>query len=228
MDYGETVQEFEEFFTEEYHQEVSKAVENQRNVVVEFQKLDMFSPEVTDHLRENPEKAIEAAEEGLQAHEKINSGEMTVKFRNFPEHDFVLIDNLDVSHIGKLIPIKGEIVKAKKNSPEIVSGVFECVQCGDLYEKEQAPGEDLKAPYKCDCGSKKFEVQEKIMQDTQKIWLKNDEWKLPVKITGDQVIKKIKNLPGTQASAIGVLREVEEGDDAPFKLEVNNFRTETS
>ena len=64
MDYGEAVTEFEEFFTEKYEQEVLSA-EKQGNdsVIVEFKDLDMFKPEITDYLKEEPEKALDAASE---------------------------------------------------------------------------------------------------------------------------------------------------------------------
>mgnify|MGYP002761959029 CR=1 FL=1 len=218
MDYGEAVNEFEEFFSESYYAEVSEAVkEGDDAVVVDYQELDMFSPDVTDYLRDNPENGIGAAEEGLQVHEQVTSEEMGVRFSNFPEHEFVLLRNLRSEHIGKFIPIEGMIKRASQVKPEVVSAVFECVQCGDLYEKEQDSSK-LKSPYKCDCGSKKFDVQEKIMTDTQVVTLEeNPESRegseqptsLSVRLEGDLVDPEFQKrvVPGNVVEVTGVVRE---------------------
>ena len=218
MDYGEAVNEFEEFFSESYYAEVSEAVkEGEDAVVVDYQELDMFSPDVTDYLRENPENGIGAAEEGLQVHEQVTSEDMGVRFSNFPEHEFVLLRNLRSEHIGKFIPIEGMIKRASQVKPEVVSAVFECVQCGDLYEKEQDSSK-LKSPYKCDCGSKKFDVQEKIMTDTQVVTLEeNPESRegseqptsLSVRLEGDLVDPEFQKrvVPGNVVEVTGVVRE---------------------
>ena len=218
MDYGDAVNEFEEFFSESYYAEVSEAVKDGDDaVVVDYQELDMFSPEVTDYLRENPENGIGSAEEGLQVHEQVTSEDMGVRFSNFPEHEFTLLRNLRSEHIGKFIPIEGMIKRASQVKPEVVSAVFECVQCGDLYEKEQDSSK-LKSPYKCDCGSKKFDVQEKIMTDTQVVTLEeNPESRegseqptsLSVRLEGDLVDPEFQKrvVPGNVVEVTGVVRE---------------------
>ncbi|AOV95248.1 hypothetical protein AQV86_05010 [Nanohaloarchaea archaeon SG9] len=218
MDYGEAVNEFEEFFSESYYAEVSEAVKDGDDaIVVDYQQLDMFSPDVTDYLHDKPENGIGAAEEGLQVHEQVTSEDLTVRFSNFPEHEFVLLKNLRSEHIGRFIPIEGMIKRASQVKPEVVSAVFECVQCGDLYEKEQDSSK-LKSPYKCDCGSKKFEVQEKIMTDTQVVTLEeNPESRegseqptsLSVRLEGDLVDPEFQKrvVPGNVVEVTGVMRE---------------------
>lgn len=218
MDYGEAVNEFEEFFSEQYYAEVSTAVKDGDGaVVVDFQDLDMFSFDVTDYLRGNPENGVQAAEEGLQAHDQVTDEEMAVRFSNFPEEDFVLLRNLRSEHIGKFVPIEGMIKRASQVKPEVVSAIFECVQCGDVYEKEQDSSK-LKSPYKCDCGSKKFDVQEKIMTDTQVVTLEeNPESRegseqptsLSVRLEGDLVDPEFQKrvVPGNVVEVTGQMRE---------------------
>lgn len=217
MDYGEAVTEFEEFFTERYEDEVIQAEKRgDESVVVEFEQLDLFSPELTEYLKDNPEEGIAAAEEGVQAIELLDS-EMSIRFVNMPEEDYVLLKNLRSEHIGKFVPIEGMIKRASQVKPEVVSAVFECTQCGEKYTKEQDSSE-LKSPYKCDCGSKRFEPLEKNMTDTQVVTLEeNPESRegseqpssLSVRLEGDLVDPEFqkKVVPGNVVEVTGIVRE---------------------
>jgi replicative DNA helicase Mcm len=218
MDYGEAVKDLEEFFSDLYFQEVVEAVKNGRDsVVVEFEELDIFSPELTDYLRENPVSAVDAAEEGIQSHEQITEEDFSVRFVGMPDEDKVLLKNLRSEHIGKFIPVEGMIKRASQVKPEVISAIFECTQCGDRYEKEQDSSE-LKSPYKCDCGSKKFESIEKVMTDTQIVTLEEDPESregseqpssLSVRLEGDLVDPDFqkKIVPGNVVEVTGVMRE---------------------
>lgn len=222
MDYGEAVTEFEEFFSEKYYEKVASAIQDGKEaIIVDFMDMDVFSPALSDYLRDHPESAVDAAAEGVRGVDIAPDEEFTVRFTNMPEEDFVLLKNLRSKHLGKFIPVEGMIKRASQVKPEVVSAVFECTQCGDRYEKEQDSSK-LKSPYKCDCGSRKFEVVEKIMTDTQNIVLEeNPESRegseqpssISVRLEGDLVDPDFqrKVVPGNVAEVTGVLRE------RPFK-----------
>ena len=217
MDYGEAVTKFEEFFTERYEDEVIQAEKRgDESVVVEYKEIDRFSFELTEYLKDNPEQGIDAAEEGVLAIELLDS-EMSIRFVNMPEEDYVLLKNLRSEHIGKFVPIEGMIKRATQVKPEVVSAVFECTQCGDRYTKEQDSSE-LKSPYKCECGSKRFEPLEKNMTDTQVVTLEeNPESRegseqpssLSVRLEGDLVDPEFqkKIVPGNVVEVTGIVRE---------------------
>ncbi|MFQ3275374.1 MAG: replicative DNA helicase Mcm [Candidatus Nanohaloarchaea archaeon] len=218
MEYGEAVNEFEEFFSEQYYKDVAGAVqEGESSIVVDFMEMDIFNPELGDYLRDEPESAMNAAEEGVKGVDIISDEEPNIRFVNMPEEDFVLLKNLRSKHIGKFIPVNGMIKRASQVKPEVVSAIFECSQCGDRYEKEQDSSE-LKSPYKCDCGSRKFEVEEKKMTDTQNIVVEEDPESregseqpetLSVRLKGDLVDPDFqkKVVPGNKAEITGVIRE---------------------
>ncbi len=218
MDYGEAVREFEEFFSQKWYRQVAEAVQDgEDSVVVDFQELDIFEPRLSDYLRENPDSAVDAAEEGVKGVDIISDEELQVRFENMPEEDFVKLKNLRSEHIGKFVPLEGMIKRASQVKPEIKMGIFECTQCGDQYEKEQDSSE-LKSPYKCECGSRKFEVVEKVMTDTQNIVLEeNPESRegseqpatINVRLEGDLVDPDFqkKVVPGNVAHITGILRE---------------------
>ncbi|MDY6773949.1 MAG: hypothetical protein SVS85_02015, partial [Candidatus Nanohaloarchaea archaeon] len=109
------------------------------------------------------------------------------------------------------------IKRASQVKPELTEAEFECTQCGDLHVKEQDSTE-LKSPYKCECGSRKFEVASKVMTDTQNVVLEeNPESRegseqpanLNVRLEGDLVDPDFqkKVVPGNVAAITGVLRE---------------------
>lgn len=228
MEYGEAVRTFEEFFSEKCYKQVAAAVQaGEESVVIDFQELDIFNPELTDYMRDNPSSAIDASEEGILGVDIISDEEINVRVKNMPEEDFVKLMNLRSQHIGRFIPVEGMIKRASQVKPEVVSAVFECTQCGDQYEKEQDSSK-LKSPYKCDCGSRKFEVQEKVMTDTQNIVLEESPDSregseqpatLSVRLEGDLVDPDFqrKVVPGNIAHVTGVIRE------KPFKKDSKKF-----
>lgn len=218
MEYGEAVNEFEELFSTEMYEEVARAVQSgDDSVVVNFKEMDIFSPELAEFLKEHPHDGINAAEEAVEGVDIVSNEELKVRFTEMPEEDFVYLKNLRSKHIGKFVPIEGMIKRASQVKPEVVSAIFECSQCGDRYEKEQDSTE-LKSPYKCDCGSRKFNVVEKKMTDTQNITVEeNPESRegseqpstLSVRLEGDLVDPEFQKrvVPGNVAHITGVLKE---------------------
>ncbi len=218
MEYGGAVNEFEEFFSEKCYEQVADAVQKgEKSIVVDFQELDLFNVELAEYLKDNPESALDAAEEGVLGVDIVPDEEFKIRFTHMPEEDFVLLKNLRSEHLNQFTPIEGMIKRASQVKPEVVSAIFECSQCGDRYEKEQDSSQ-LKSPYKCDCGSRKFEVIEKKMTDTQLITVEeNPESRdgseqpssLQVRLEGDLVDPEFqkKVIPGNVAEITGVLKE---------------------
>jgi len=217
MDYEDAVEEFNEFFYERCYEAVDEAVRNgQSYVSVDFQEMDAFEFWLSEFLNENPSKGISAAEEGLEEIDLITDEDLNVRFKNMPEEDYVLLKDLRSEHIGDFIPISGVIVDATGISMEVVSAEFECTNCGEIIEKEQEPGQDLGSPYKCDsCGSRKFEVYNKIHQDVQEITLRstlgNSNVKLKGRLTGSLVTPK-DELLDKEVNVTGVLQANEDGE----------------
>lgn len=218
MEFGEAVREFEEFFSQKWYKKVAEAVqEGDSSVVVDFEELDVFNPELADFLRDDPDSALDAASEGVIGVDIVSDEEFNIRFTNMPDEDFVKLKNLRSEHIGKFVPIEGMIKRASQVKPELTEAEFECTQCGDLHVKEQDSTE-LKSPYKCECGSRKFEVVDKKMTDTQNVVLEeNPESRegseqpasLNVRLEGDLVDPDFQKrvVPGNIAHITGVVRE---------------------
>ena len=219
MKYGEAVNEFEEFFSERYYEDVDRVLrEGDESIVVDFQEMDAFNFELSEFLKDNPIEGIAAAEEGVKGVDLITDEELNVRFSNMPEEDFVYLRNLRSQHLGQFIPVEGMIKRASQVKPEVISAEFQCTNCGEIVEKEQDSSK-LKSPYKCEsCGSRKFEVYEKIMTDTQIVTIEeNPESRegseqpqnLSVRLEGDLVDPDFqkKIIPGNVVHITGVLRE---------------------
>lgn len=219
MKYGEAVSEFEEFLSERCYNQIDKAVrEGKKSIVIDFKEMDAFNFELSDYLKDNPNEGVAAAEEGMKGVDLITDEELKVRFGNMPEEDFVFLRNLRSKHLGEFIPVEGMIKRASQVKPEVVSAEFQCTNCGEIVEKEQDSSK-LKSPYKCEsCGSRKFEVYEKIMTDTQIVTVEeNPESRegseqpqnLSVRLEGDLVDPDFqkKIIPGNVVHITGVLRE---------------------
>jgi len=237
MDYGEAVNEFEEFFYERCYEEIDEAVrDGEDSVVIDFQDMDAFEFKLSEFLTENPSEGLSAAEEGIKGVDLITDEELNVRFSNMPEEDFVLLRDLRSEHLGDFIPVEGMIKRASQVNPEVVSAEFQCTNCGEIVEKEQDSSK-LKSPYKCDsCGSRKFEVYNKIMTDTQVVTVEeNPESRegseqpqsLSVRLEGDLVDPDFqkKIVPGNVVHITGVLRERPKKKDSKkydMYMEANN------
>ncbi|MBY6293834.1 AAA domain-containing protein [Nanohaloarchaea archaeon H01] len=237
MEYGEAVNEFEEFFYERCYEEIDEAVrDGEDSVVIDFQDMDAFEFKLSEFLTENPSEGLSAAEEGIKGVDLITDEELNVRFSNMPEEDFVLLRDLRSEHLGDFIPVEGMIKRASQVNPEVVSAEFQCTNCGEIVEKEQDSSK-LKSPYKCDsCGSRKFEVHNKIMTDTQVVTVEeNPESRegseqpqsLSVRLEGDLVDPDFqkKIVPGNVVHITGVLRERPKKKDSKkydMYMEANN------
>ena len=237
MKYGEAVNEFEEFFYERCYEEIDEAVrDGEDSVVIDFQDMDAFEFKLSEFLTENPSEGLSAAEEGIKGVDLITDEELNVRFSNMPEEDFVLLRDLRSEHLGDFIPVEGMIKRASQVNPEVVSAEFQCTNCGEIVEKEQDSSK-LKSPYKCDsCGSRKFEVHNKIMTDTQVVTVEeNPESRegseqpqsLSVRLEGDLVDPDFqkKIVPGNVVHITGVLRERPKKKDSKkydMYMEANN------
>lgn len=224
MPYGEQVDLFEEFFREAYEEELARIQSRGDNaIVVDFNDLERYNPELADEIIEDPEDHIEAATEALTRLSVVETN-LNIRFKNLPEQEFIRIRDLRSQHLDRLSAVEGIVKRASEVRPEVVSAEFECTACGDIVEKEQDSTE-LKSPYKCDCGNRKFEVKDKEMVDVQVITIEEN----PQHIEGSEQPQDIgvylrddlvdpdfqKNItPGNEVVINGVLKEAPRKKDS--------------
>ncbi len=219
MEYDELVQRLELFFSEVAYKEVLEAVQKKTSIVVDFQKLELFDPEMADFLVENPDDFFKAAEEALLSIDVGEEweGKVNVRFSNLPEDYIIPIKHIRSKHIDKFIGIEGVIKLASEVRPEITAATFECGYCGQritiLQEKPS-----LRKPSMCECGNKKhFELVDRRLVDIQHVVVEE----IPEKIEGAQPSKisvflrddlvdpkfQKRVMPGTKVRIYGILRD---------------------
>ncbi|MFB6199944.1 MAG: ATP-binding protein [Candidatus Nanohaloarchaea archaeon] len=162
-EYQDVVEKLVYFLEDRKEQGIKKAYSGLHNLKIRISEIEKYGPEgieLADYFEENPKSFIEALEEAIDT---------ISEFEDKLEYDFKIdVDYYeteiykarDAENLGEIVTLEGTINYASEFSPETISAVFECVQCGDRYKKEQQD-EKLKSPYKCDCGSRKFELEDK-------------------------------------------------------------------
>jgi len=148
---NEFVGRFREFLRKKYYQELVKASHDGKPLSVDFQDLELHSPEMSDLLLQNPEYLLEITEEAIQGIELPSP--VRARFFNLPETSIVPIRDLRARHIGKLISTEGIVRKASEIRPEIIGVVWECPECDSEIETASR-GNFIPKPYSCDCGNK--------------------------------------------------------------------------
>ncbi|MDD3175010.1 MAG: minichromosome maintenance protein MCM [Candidatus Nanoarchaeia archaeon] len=223
MDVGEQLQIFQNFFEKFYYENLISAFQRGENyIVVDFQDLAVFNPELAQKVLDSPEECFKTASlsiERLDLHEDKKEKEFFVRFKNIPLSQKVSIRNIRSKHIGKLIQVDGVIRQKGDVRPKAISAKFECPSCGNIMNIIQID-EKFREPSQCGCGRKGgFKLLDKLLIDIQKIVLEEPTENLD----GGEQAKRFKILlqhdlvspigekktnPGSQVRLVGVVSEI--------------------
>ena len=215
--YGAVITEISDYLMMERSDDIADALIQGERFVVSMEALDSSCPEVFDFFQEKPDAFIDAFEEALEE----NCDDQVPNYRIRPDVDWLkknIADARNSSKIGEPVIVEGVIKRSEQVTPMIVSAVFECTQCGDRVEKQQDSSQ-LKSPYKCDCGSKRFEPIDKKYRDVIDFEISHrDEMETTIyaRLLGDpdldaQVQKDL--MTGSMVTALGVTREKDFGNN---------------
>lgn len=212
--------EFRGFFNNVYRDDILEAAsEGKDHVVIDCHILDKFDPDLLDALINEPDETLNAAQEALDNITFVTDTDLTARFTNLPTSQTIPIRNLRSKHLHSLVEIEGIIRRASEVRPEIIAAKFRCLNCGTIIEKEQESTK-LKKPYQCsECGSKMFDVKEKVMRDLQVLTVEENPEDMdgstdPARIVcflRDELVDPTfqKNIvPGNKVSVTGVLNEM--------------------
>ncbi len=171
LEYGELVRRLGDFVQEKLQDDIAHAIKKDKKswIEVSLPDLDRFDKEIVNKLLKDPDTVLEAFEEVVENSSLVGREDsLEVRIVDLPEEDTVKLSEIYSENIGHFVAVEGIITNNILSKPAVKSGIFECAKCGDQYKKEQ-DSSHLKSPYKCECGSRKFEVVEKILQDTKTI-----------------------------------------------------------
>ncbi len=203
-------------------------VSESRSLIVDFNHLIAFDPELARMALEHPDRYLTAANQAFKEILKEMDSEyldkverVYVRLSSFPEEYRVPLRKLRAEHIGKLIVVNGILVRATEVKPRLVEAIFKCRRCGEqmsILQEERV----LITPVECanpNCRRKgPFDliVEDSTFIDWQKIRMQEKPEDLPPgqlprsidAILTDDIVDIAR--PGDRITLIGVLRPVPE------------------
>ena len=225
VSHEELVEKFNGFLEKVYSKDLAKASNEGKPLVIDFKKLDKFSPELSDILLKNPEKFFEIGYEALDQIELPNPVSIGIK-----EVGATNIRDLRSRHIGKFISIEGTVRRASEIRPEIIETIWECPDCKERIGQLRK-GSFMFRPFQCTkCGNRQNLKQvDKKMIDTR--WITIEEpfeltegerpSQLNILLAEDLVSPEGRRItdPGNRIKLTGILREIPKGKQYSVKLD---------
>ncbi|MBA5942601.1 MAG: minichromosome maintenance protein MCM [Methanophagales archaeon] len=151
-------EKWEDFLKRYYWDEIielSNSYPEKRSLLVKFSEIDIYDPNITDMLLDDPDVILESAARALREID-IPTG-VTLDEANFRVIGLprvVKIRDIRSRDIGKLVCIEGLVTKATEVRPKIVEAVFECPFCHRQFSVMQTGSQSqnqsqFKEPYEC-------------------------------------------------------------------------------
>ncbi|MEN6329245.1 MAG: minichromosome maintenance protein MCM [Methanobacteriaceae archaeon] len=222
-----SIAKFEEFFGTKYKDTVFEALEKypeERSVVVDYNELEMFDPDLADLLIEKPEEVLKAAQLAIQNIDPLRkNAELNTRFQNLRNN--IALRDLRSKFIGKFVAIDGIVRKTDEIRPRIVNATFECRSCMRLHEVNQTSNL-ISEPALCqECGGRSFRLlqEESEFLDTQTTKLQEplenlsggEQPRQIVVVLEDDLVDTIT--PGDIVRITGTLRTVRDEKTKRFK-----------
>ncbi|MFH0875710.1 MAG: minichromosome maintenance protein MCM [archaeon] len=221
MDATAVIKKFTEFFDSYYYKEIAEKVrKGEAFLIVSFNELTKFAPDLADELIESPEETIRAAELAIEQFElEKEVKNFKIRFKELSETQKYMIRHVRSIHLNKFISIKGIVRQKSDVRPQVTSARFECPSCGNIITVLQLDSR-FKEPSRCGCGRKgKFREVSKELVDAQKIVLEESPEdldgseqpkRLDVFLKSDLVspISEKRSNPGSKLIINGILKEV--------------------
>ncbi|MDD5178625.1 MAG: minichromosome maintenance protein MCM, partial [Candidatus Nanoarchaeia archaeon] len=188
------------------------------SIVIDFKKLALFSPELSDMLLEDPEEILKAAEIAIQNLD-LTKKLIRVRLSNLPDSQKVPIKDIRSIHLSKLITFEGIVRQSSDVRPQVVSAKFECPSCGSNLTILQLESK-FREPFRCSCGRKgKFRLVSKELVDAQRLVIEESPEmleggaqpkRLAIFLKEDLVEPKMerKTTPGCKIRFIGLIKEI--------------------
>lgn len=221
------INKFEEFFANEYKEEVFKILEqypDERCLTIEYQKLELFDSDLADLLVEKPDIVLEAAHIAIKNIDPlIKNADIFIKIKDFTNS--VLFENMDSKYIGQFVILEGIIFDVDKPRPQLDIGVFECRGCMRLHNVDQLTHKGITEPSLCsECGGRSFRLleEESKFRESQRITLgeENTAKRIDVLLLYDDCSHD-NYMIGDALRITGTLKAIKLEDGFDYFLEAN-------
>lgn len=221
MDTLQQINSFKEFIEQDYMpQLLEKSRKGERFIVLDFKRLSMFDINLAEELLENPDDVVKAAEMSIEQFDLPGEAKgFSVRIKNLPDSQKILIKDIRSKHLGKLYWYEGVVRQKSDVRPQVTSTRYECPACGNVITVLQLD-QKMKEPTRCGCGRKgKFNLLSKELVDAQRLTLEESSEdleggeqpkRIQVFLKNDLVspLSEKKTNPGTKVVLVGILKEV--------------------
>ncbi len=229
--------------TRKYEELISQMPERGlTSLVVDFSDLYSYNTQLALETIRHPDYCLPRFDSVLMNKLRVRDplyaeeiGEAHVRFRGLPEATD--LRKVGARHIGRMIMIKGIIVRATPIKPLLLKATFECRRCHAKTYVEQT-GPTVSKPVRCsnpECKSREFDLipEESVFVDYQQVTVQERPEDLPpgqlprsmrVVLQGDLVDVA---RPGDRVSITGIVRAVMARTSRVFNLylEANHVDT---
>jgi replicative DNA helicase Mcm len=215
-------------------------VTGERSVVIDYNELLDFDPQLARQILDEPEDCLKTASEAAKAIVDLEDRDYVTKIVE-SGHEFkarlrnvttgkVKLRMIRANHIGKLIMVDGIITRVSEVKPQLTVALFEC-SCGNKIPVDQFEGR-FTPPTACSAcrreGPFNLIVEESKFVDWQKIRIQEMPEELPPgqmprsldAIIKDDLVDVAR--PGDRVAIIGALMSVQ--DFAPKRGRLTTFR----
>ena len=217
----ELVDRFKDFLEKHYYPEiVEKARKGEKFIVISFNDLTQYNPEIADYTLDNPEDALNAASSAIASIETQGDVKgFSVRITKLPESHKLMIRNIRSKNLNKLFYTEGIVRQKSDVRPQVTAAKFECPSCGNALHVLQLDTK-FKEPTRCSCGRKgKFRLLSKELVDAQRLVLEE----VPEQLEGGEQPKRMnaflkndlvsplsekKTNPGSRIIIAGIIKEV--------------------
>ena len=173
MDVQTQIKTLQEFLEKHYYSPLLEQIRiGKKSLNVDFTLLAQFNPEIADLFLDQPEELLKAFEIAVEQFDLPNRpNNFTVRIKNLPKSQKILLRNIRSVHLGKFLFFEGVVRQKSDVRPQVTSARFECPSCGNIIPVLQLD-KQFKEPSKCGCGRKgKFTLLSKELIDAQHLKL---------------------------------------------------------
>ena len=218
MDPQEQVEKAQTVLQTLYEDEIHK-LKNKGNytLIIDFQNLVAFDPELADALLEDPDEIIRAFELAIENVSETDN--FRTRFVSLPKSQFSMIRNIRSSNINRLIVLEGIVRQSSDVRPQVTAARFECPSCAHTITILQIESK-FKEPSRCSCGRRGgFRLVYKDLVDAQRLVIEEvpealeggeQPKRLSIFLKEDLVEPKMekRTTPGSKIRIVGIIREI--------------------
>lgn len=215
------------------------ALSEKRSIIVDYLDLSAFDPQLSQQIRDKPEKYLEHAANALKYQLRIEDKQYAesveriyVRFKGLPEK--VSLRIVGAQQIEKMVTFDGIVVRATPVHPLLMEAVFKCRGCGSETPIHQ-DGTFIRAPLRCqnpECRREKgFElnIEKSKFIDSQELRVQEKPEDLPPGqlpryidvFVEDELVDVVR--PGDRISVTGIVKA--RAEVVPGKGKLRTFLT---